>query len=224
MHVAEAVRSRRSVRAFLDRPIPADILRHVIAEAARSPSGGNLQPWRLFVLAGEPLVEFKALMQKRLAANPEPVAAEYSIYPNALPEAYRAERDRLAKAMYELAGIGRDQKLQRLMLMQRNFSFFGAPAGLFCYVDRCMGPPQWSDLGMYLQTLMLLLRGHGIDSCAQEAWSLFHDSVGEFLGPPPEWMLFCGMAIGYADPASPMDSLRSERMPVDGFAKFMGLP
>jgi nitroreductase len=224
MHVAEAVRSRRSVRGFLDRPVPPEVLRSVVAEAARAPSGGNLQPWRLFVLAGEPLAQLKARMEQRLRSNPQPVAAEYEVYPRPMPEPYRTERDRLAEAMYGLLGIPREQKLQRLMWMQNNYRFFGAPAALFCYIDRRMGPPQWSDLGMYLQTLMLLLRGHGLDSCAQEAWSLFHDTVREFIAPPQEWMLFSGMAIGYADPSSKLEALHSERMPVDSFATFMGVP
>jgi nitroreductase len=224
MHVAEAVRSRRSVRAFLDRPVASEILRSVIAEAAHAPSGGNLQPWRLFVLAGDPLAELKARMQKRITTNPQPAAAEYAIYPSPMPEPYRTERDKISEAMYGLLGIPRENKLGRLMAMQANFSFFGAPAGLFCYVDRRMGPPQWSDLGMYLQTLMLLLRGHGIDTCAQEAWSVFHDTVAEFLAPPADWMLFCGMSIGYADPSAPLDSLRSTRIPADQFAKFLGVP
>jgi nitroreductase len=86
-----------------------------------------------------------------------------------------------------------------------------------------MGPPQWSDLGMFLQTLMLLLRDEGLDSCAQEAWSVYPKTVGTLLELPPERMLFCGMAIGYADPDAPANRVHSERASLETFARFHGI-
>ncbi|MDB5988322.1 MAG: nitroreductase family protein [Nevskia sp.] len=222
MKVSEAVATRRSVRAFLDRPVPADILREVLSAAARAPSGGNLQPWRIYALAGEPLAELKAAVKRRLREKPTPPKAEYPIYPSPLGEPYRTQRYAIGEAMYALLGIPRDNKLARLQWIQNNFDFFGAPVGLLCYVDRQMGIPQWSDLGMYLQTVMLLLREHGLDSCAQESWSIYHDTVREVLAPPERWTLFCGMAIGYADHAVPLDRLQTERMPLAEFATLRG--
>jgi nitroreductase len=99
-------------------------------------------------------------------------------------------------------GFPRENKIARARFFANNYQFFGAPLALFCYTDRQMGPPQWSDLGMYLQTVMLLLREAGLDSCAQECWSRYHRTVREFLNPPEEWILFCGMAIGYKDEAA----------------------
>lgn len=223
MNVTEAVASRRSVRAFLDTPVPAAVLREVVEQAARSASGGNLQPWRLYVVAGEPLAAFKKTMEKRLVTGPTSDPTEYDIYPPDLWDPYRTERYVVGEEMYALLGTPRTDKAGRLRQFARNFQFFGAPAALFCYVDRRMGRPQWSDLGMYLQTLMLLLRAHGLDSCAQECWSVYQKTVGEFLQPPAELMLFCGMAIGYADPDAPVNRLRTRRLPLDQFATFRGL-
>ncbi|MGB8365853.1 MAG: nitroreductase [Rhizomicrobium sp.] len=222
MNVSDAVRSRHSVRAFLDRPVPKDILREILELAARAPSGGNVQPWRLYAVTGEPLAAFKAKMHERIATNPSPDPLEYHIYPESLWEPHRTYRFRVGEQMYGLIGIPRDDKAGRVAQFQRNYQFFGAPTALFTYIDKRMGPPQWSDLGMYLQTVMLLLREHGLDSCPQECWSTYSAMVREFLGAPTELMLFCGMAIGYRDPDAPINALVTERAPIDDFATFKG--
>lgn len=222
MRVTEAVQSRRSVRAFLDRPVPADVLREAVDLAARAPSGGNLQPWRIYVIAGPVLADLRDRVAGRLQHADPTERPEYAIYPPNLWEPHRTERFELGEAMYATLGIPREDKAGRLRQFAQNFEFFGAPAGLFCYIDRRMGPPQWSDLGMYLQTLMLLLRERGLDSCPQECWSVYPKTVASVLQPPAELMLFCGMAIGYADPDAPVNRLRSHRLPLDRFAEFRG--
>src|SRR5580698_1820457 len=158
MNVTEAVRSRHSIRAFLDKPVPESVLREVLETAARAASGGNLQPWRIYALAGAPLAQFKAKMAERLKTNPSPDPLEYHVYPQDLWEPHRTWRFRVGEQMYGLVGIPREDKVGRLRWFAHNYDFFGAPAALFCYIDKHMGPPQWSDLGMYLQTAMLLLR------------------------------------------------------------------
>jgi nitroreductase len=94
---------------------------------------------------------------------------------------------------------------------------------VFCYIDRGMGQPQWSDLGMYLQSLMLLLREEGLDSCAQECWAVYPKTISRFLGAPEQHLLFCGMAIGYADPNEPVNQLVTQRAPLEEFASFRGI-
>lgn len=221
MEVSEAVASRRSVRGFLPEPVDGAVIRRVLTRAARAPSGGNLQPWHVDVVAGEPLAELKAIMRARLATGSEVPA--YAIYPAILPEPYRSHRFEVGEDLYAALGIPRGDKAGRLAWFAQNFGFFGAPLALFTSVDRVMGPPQWSDLGMFLQTVMLLLREEGLDSCAQECWAIYPDTVGAFLGLPPDRMLFCGMAIGVADPAAPANALRSRRAAVDDFATFRGV-
>jgi len=123
--------------------------------------------------------------------------------------------------MYEILGIPREDKDARIQQVIKNFEFFGAPAAIFCFVDKQMGPPQWSDLGMFLQNLMLLAQEIGIDTCAQEAWAMKATSVGKFVGSPADEMLFCGMAIGYKDPDAPINQLKSKRRPLEEWAKIL---
>ena len=222
MHVNEAVASRHSCRAFLDTPVPEATVRDILERAARAPSGGNIQPWRVYVLAGEPLAELKRTLAPRMGELPKGEGAEYAIFPSPLKEPYLSRRFAVGELLYESLTIPRADKPARYRQYARNFVFFDAPVGLFFSLDRDMGPPQWSDLGMYLQTVMLLARGHGLHTCAQEAWTSWHKTVSPFLGIPPEHILFCGMALGHADLHAPINSWRSPREPLDGYATFRG--
>ena len=224
--VTDALDSRLSVRDFLPTPVSAEQIRQVLATASRSPSGGNVQPWRIDVVAGARLTELKALMQRRLAevaAGDKSESPEYDIYPKELVSPHRDYRFKIGEDMYARLGIPREDKPARLRWFARNYQFFGAPMALFCSVDRRMGPPQWSDLGMFLQSVMLLLREAGLDSCAQECWAVYPRTISEFVGIPAERMLFTGMAIGYRNSEHPINQLRSERAAVDDFSRFHGL-
>lgn len=216
MDVSDAVARRKSVRRFTDAPVDDGTLRDLVERAARAPSGGNVQPWRIYVLNGDSMNRFREFIADRPV---EP--GEYEIYPPNLWEPYRTNRFALGEAMYATLGIGRDDKAGRLAQFAHNGDFFGAPAALFCFIDRGMGPPQWSDLGMYLQTFMLLAQEAGLDTCPQEYWSVRHGAVQQFVGAPAEEMLFCGMSIGHADETHPINSLVSERMPLDQWATFL---
>lgn len=224
MKVSEAVASRRSIRAFTPEPVAEAVVRRVVERAARAPSGGNVQPWRIVVAAGEVLEQIKSSVRQALAAGRFGDSDEYRIYPENLWEPHRTERFTVGEELYRLLGIPREDKAARLRQFAKNYEMFGAPVGLFCYIDRRMGPPQWSDLGMYLQTLMLLFQEEGVDTCAQEAWSTFAGAVGQVLHPPAELLLFCGMAIGHRDPAAAVNSLQTRRLPLAAFAEFRGFP
>ncbi|MBP0621672.1 nitroreductase [Cupriavidus consociatus] len=223
MKVSQAVASRKSVRGFLDKPVPADTIRRVLDAAARAPSGGNLQPWHIHVIGGEALERLRGIMRERIAHAPKGEDREYHVYPPELVAPYRDRRFAVGEALYHSLGIPREDKARRLAQFASNFTFFGAPMALFCTVDRRMGPPQWSDLGMYLQTVMLLLREEGLDSCAQECWAMYPETIGSFLQLPAERMLFTGMAIGYEDPGAPANQLRAARAPLTEFAEFIGI-
>ncbi|HOA93536.1 MAG TPA: nitroreductase [Quisquiliibacterium sp.] len=223
MDVYEAVASRHSIRAYLDRPVPPDTIRRVLTAAARAPSGGNLQPWHIDVVGGAELARLKAIMRTRVVEAPGGEEKDYDVYPKELVAPYRDYRFQVGEDMYGLLGIPREDKAARLGWFARNYQFFDAPLALFCTVDRRMGKPQWSDLGMYLQTVMLLLRAEGLDSCAQECWSTYPQTITAFLGTPAERMLFTGMAIGYADPQHPINRLVTRRAPLDDFATFRGI-
>jgi nitroreductase len=223
MKVSEAILTRITTRAFLDKPVPGQVLREILEVAKRAPSGGNLQPWRVWVLGGEEMVRFKALIKEKLAVSPRGEGTEYHIYPPELKEPYKARRFKCGEDMYATINIPREDKFGRLINFARNFEFFGAPVGMFFAIDRQMQQGQWADLGMFMQSIMLLAREHGLHTCPQEAWAIWHKTVGEFFAIPPELMLFCGMGIGYMDEAHPINSLRTERAALDEFATFVGI-
>ena len=222
VNVDEAVLSRMSCRAFLADPVPEDTLRSILDTARQSPTGGNLQPRHVYVLTGAPLQQFRTLIRSRMAALPSGEGSEYEIYPPKLKERYRTRRYKCGEDMYATIGVCRENKMARLMQFARNYEFFGAPVGLFFCIDRDMGPPQWSDLGMYMQTVMLLARQHGLHSCAQEAWSVWHPTIEQFLEMPAELMVFAGMSLGYRDETAPINSLRTDRAPLSEIATFRG--
>lgn len=222
MDVYQAVDQRASVRGFGDRVVDRAVIERVLRAASRAPSGGNLQPWKFYVLTGEPLAEVKRLAGARVVDRDAPDVPEYPIYPAELTSPYRDRRFSCGELLYSALGIPREDKAGRMRQFANNFEFFGAPVGAFCYIDRQMGSPQWSDMGMYLQTVMLLLEAEGLSSCAQEAWSMYHRTVAEVVRPPDELMLFCGMAIGYRDSKNPANKVRMERAPLEETVSLLG--
>ena len=217
MNVTDAVLSRSSIRSFLNKPVSDELLKALLEKSSRAASGGNLQPWKIFVINNSSMKDFLDFQE----GWTEPEVPAYDIYPPKLKEPYRTSRFELGEQMYELLGIGREDKDARITQVMKNFKFFGAPCAFFCFVDRQMGPPQWSDLGMFLQTFMLLAKEAGLDTCAQEAWSMKHDSVSKFVKAEDSDILFCGMAIGYRDESALVNSLKSERRPLKEWAKFL---
>ena len=217
MNISEAVLSRSSIREFKDSPVSNSLIKDLLEKSSHSPSGGNLQPWNIFVLNEKSMsrfLEFQSTWNK-------PETPAYEIYPQNLKEPYRTSRYQLGEEMYSLLNISREDKEARINQVMKNFSFFGAPAALFCFIDKTMGPPQWSDLGMFLQTFMLLAKEAGLDTCAQEAWSIKQESVQKFVGADSDLLLFCGMAIGYKSDNSIINDLRSTRRPINEWAKFL---
>lgn len=217
MDVVDAVHKRTSIRQFDSRGVDGELLRSLLKDASFAPSGGNVQPWRIYVVEGESMERMRAF----LATQPPLDQPEYEIYPAGLTEPYRTNRFTIGEQMYATLGIAREDKEGRRRQFAHNNDFFGAPAAIFCYIDRQMGPPQWSDCGMFLQTFMLLATEQGLSTCAQEYWSVRHKSVSAFVGAPDNEMLFCGVAIGYADESAPVNRLRSERMPLDQWVTFV---
>jgi nitroreductase len=219
LDVYEAVTSRRAVRAFTDRPVLRPTLERVVSAAAWAPSASNLQPWHAYVLTGDPLAELKKRAGERVATGEAWDEPEYEMYPPALKSPYRERRSAFGEQRYGALGIAREDIEARQRAASANWDAFGAPAALFCYIDRDLGPAQWSDVGMYLQTVMLLLRAEGLHSCTQMAWAKYHRSVAEILSPPDELILFCGMSIGFEDATA--DPTRTGRAPLEETVTFV---
>jgi nitroreductase len=223
MNVFEAIESRIACRWFLDKPVAPAIVRDLIVRAARAASGGNLQPWHVYALTGAPLAALKRQVAGVIAGrDPRHEEAEYPIYPKTMWEPYKSRREDHGMQLYGALGVARDDVEGRLAQYKRNFEFFNAPVALFIAIDRRLGPGQWADLGGYIQALMVLARGYGLDTCPQESWARMHATVSKFVDMPPEQMLFCAVAVGYGDHAHPANSFRSPRAAPPEFCRFLG--
>jgi nitroreductase len=222
MKVSEALDSRMSCRAFLPDAVPEATLRQILEAAHRAPSGGNLQPWYVDVLTGAPLAALVERVQPLIAQHPMGYTPEYPVYPSPLGEPYRTRRFQNGEDLYATIGVARADLRARLRQFARNFVAFGAPVVLFVCIDRGMGSAQWSDVGMFMQSVMLLAREHGLHTCAQESWSGWYREVAEAIELPAERMLFSGIALGYRDESAPINRLRTSRVPLTEFATFRG--
>jgi len=221
--VDAAITSRRSVRAFLDTPVPRETIEDLLRVAARAPSGTNTQPWKVYVLTGASRAE---LVRKIQAAYDDPDERarhreEYAYYPTDWVSPYVDRRRKVGWDLYGLLGIGKTDKERMHAQHRRNYAFFDAPVGLMFTIDRILRQGSWLDYGMFLQNMMVAARARGLDTCPQAAFTQFHRIIIEHLSAPASEMLVCGMSLGYADPAAPENRLVTEREPVAGFARFL---
>lgn len=226
MSAVEAVRTRRSVRAFTDRPVPRETVDLILALAARAPSGSNIQPWKVYAIAGSARA---ALSAELLAAHADPAGSagsaeppEYHYYPRVWREPYLARRRKVGWGLYGAIGIAKGDKAAMSRQHGRNYDFFGAPVGLFYTLERDMEKGSWLDLGMFMQNVMVVARGLGLDTCPQQAFCNHHRIVRRHLGIPDGEILVSGMALGHADPDAPENRFDTEREPVEAFTRFTG--
>ncbi|KPC64695.1 nitroreductase [Streptomyces chattanoogensis] len=220
MDVYEAVNSRRAVRTFSDEPVSQEVLERVLTAAGRAPSSGNLQPWHVYVVTGEPLAELKRRATARVLAGDPGDEREFPMYPAELTSPYRERFSAAAAQRYKALGIKRDDAARPTKMAALNSDAFGAPVVLFCYLDRSMGPGQWGDAGMYLQTVMLLLRAEGLHSCPQVMWTIYRETVSQIVGADEGLVLFCGVSVGFEEEGGPR--LRSGRADMAETVRFIG--
>ncbi len=220
--VADALHRRRSVRAFSDTPVDREVLKRIFAAAQRAPSGGNLQPWQATVLTGAPWQQVKDAVGARLAMGRDDYQPEYDIYPKGLTDPWESRRFGIGEALYASLGIPRENKAGRLAQFVENYRGFGAPVMLFLHCSRIMGPPQWSDMGMWLQSVMLLLVENGLASCPQECWAMYGATVRETLGLDDGQILFAGLAIGHADEGAAVNQWSVPRVGIEEAIDWQG--
>ncbi len=221
--VDEAITSRRSIRAFLPKPVERSDIEALLAVAARAPSGSNTQPWKVKVVTGAAL---KTLSDEILKAYMDPAQAashteEYNYYPKQWVAPYVDRRRKVGWDLYALMGLTRDNKAGMQAQHGRNYTFFDAPVGLIFTVDRVMEQGSWLDYGMFLQNIMVAARGRGLDTCPQAAFTIYHGVISRVLQLPVNEQLVCGMALGYADTSKIENSLITERESVEGFTQFL---
>ena len=219
MDVLEALATRRTCRAFLPTPVPREAVETILTAAGRAPSGGNLQPWRVVALAGHALHE---LTDAIADAQPLPEGGNNYTYPPNLWEPYRTRRFKNGEDLYKTIDIPREDKTARLEQMAKNGLFFGAPVGVIMLVDERMGYAQWVDLGIYLQSFMLLATERGMATCAQGYWRRFRDTVEAQLEVQEPYRVAYGIALGYEDVNAPINNLRADRAPTEEWSQLRG--
>lgn len=219
MNVSDAVQARRSIRQYLDKPVPQDVLVRVLDKARMAPSGYNFQPWEAVVVSGAPLQDLAARIKAAKPQDPE----EYCLVSPETPEHYYQRRDAIMAERLASIGVTREDKEGRAALMARNLDFFDAPTSLFVFTHRAMGLPQWADLGIWLQTVMLLLVEEGLATCPQESMYQFARLIKQFTGVSDEThILWTGLAIGWPDPAAPLNNYPRPRVALDEQVRFLG--
>jgi nitroreductase len=220
--VTGALQRRISTREFRPEPLAEALVRQILDVARWAPSGGNLQPWKVIAVAGAERAAVIELARRIHAAEGPDETTERPVYPPNLWEPYRTRRFKLGEDMYALLGIPRSDRAGRLARFARNYEMFGAPVALFFVIDERMGHGQWAHLGMFMQSIALAALERGVSSCMQEAWATLRLSLKSHFALDEHEIVYCGMALGYADETAAVNSLRSDRAPVEEFATFRG--
>ena len=222
--VEDAITSRRSIRCFLPDPVGRETVEHLLAVASRAPSGTNIQPWKVYVVAGEAKAALSAAILEAYDSGQdgdEKFEREYNYYPLEFTEIHLARRRKIGWDLYGLLGIAKGEKDKMHTQHRRNFMFFDAPVGLVFTIDRALQIGSWLDYGMFLQNIMVAARGLGLHTCPQAAFANYHVLIREQLGIPEDEVVICGMSLGTADAEAIENTLVTEREPVEGFATFI---
>ena len=220
--IERAIAERRSVRGFENRPVSRDLVERILDIAARAPSGTNMQPWRVYVVAGEAKRALSDAIARERAAGAAHREGEYRYYPEKFFEPYLSRRRKIGWDLYGLLGIKRGDDAAMHAHHGKNFEFFGAPIGMIFTIDRRLEIGSWLDYGMFLQNIIIAARAHGLETCPQAAFAGFHDVVRANLGIDRGEVVVCGMAMGYPDWSVPENRLETTREAAASFTSFRG--
>ena len=221
--IDDAINTRQSVRAFLPTPVESATVQELLKLAARSASGSNIQPWRVRVVAGDVREQVvKAIFDAVERDGFEPYQREWNYYPVNWREPFLGRRRKIGWDMYSLLGVAKGDFEGTQRARMRNYEFFGAPVGMIFTLDEDLEIGSWLDLGIYLGTLMIAARGHGLHTCPQAAFADFHKVIRPILDIPEKEIIVCGMALGHIDPDAPVNQLATSRAPLADFASFEG--
>lgn len=220
MTVEEAIAGRRSIRAFLDKPVPRELIDRILTIAGRAPSGSNIQPWKVWVLEGAVKTALSAELKAQHEAGLEG-EWPYAYYPQKWREPYLGRRRACGFGLYAKVGIAKGDAAAMKAQHGRNFLFFDAPVGLIFTIDKDMELGSWLDYGMFLQSIMVAARAFDLETCPQAAFAPRHKTIARRLGIPDSEMLVCGMALGYADWSNTVNEFTPERLPLGEFVHYV---
>lgn len=218
--VFEAARTRRSIRAYKREPVPIETVREIVALGRHAPSGSNTQPWRVHVLTGEALQRVTSALEHAFLSGEPTNKRDYKYYTDPIEEPYLARRRQCGWGLYGTLGIGRGEREKSKAFVARNYEFFGAPVGLVFYIDRNLERGSWLDYGMFLQTIMLAARARGLHTCPEASIANYPNLLRRELGISDDYMIVCGMAMGYADPHDIVNTFQPPHIELDDYAVF----
>ena len=221
MSIDDALKARRSVRAFRPDPVPRALIEEILQVASRAPSGTNIQPWKIHVVAGEVRERLVREVLAHRQTGPADTHAEFPRWAKR-KEPYITRMRTLGKAMYGLLGVPRGDPAANDRQWARNYQFFDAPVGLILTIDKALDSMSYFDVGMFAMAIMLAAKARGLDTCGQGAWNNFWSVTRRVLAVPDDEFIICGISLGYADETAPVNTLVSEREPVEAFATFHG--
>jgi nitroreductase len=219
--VFDAARTRRSIRAYKSDPVPPAVLREIVAVARHTPSGSNIQPWRVHVLTGATLKRVGDSIKHAFLSDEPGHTRDYEYYTDPVYEPYLTRRRQCGWGLYGTLDIGRGDYEKSKAYRARNYEFFGAPAGLIFTIDRGLEKGSWLDYGMFLQTIMLAARAKGLHTCPEAAIASYPDVVRRELSLTHDSVVICGMAMGYADPDAVINTFQPARIDIDEYAVFL---
>ena len=220
MNLNEIIKSRYSVRNFTDDTVDIKTIREILEIASNAPSGGNIQPWKVYVVTGSTK---EKLIKKALNNfdNGVQEKIEYDIYPNPLDKEYKRRRSECARDMYTALSIEQDDIELRLSQIRENFKFFGAPVGMIVTIDKSFAENGWGHVGMFIQNICLSAVERDMGTCLQESWSIYPETVKDILNIPDNEVVWCGIALGYPNKEHPINNYRTSRESIEKFVTFI---
>ena len=211
------------MRAFKPDPVPRGTVERILTLAARSPSGSNIQPWKVRAVAGEKRLALSAAIQQAIDRDGSAAyRRDWNYYPVNWREPFLSRRRKIGWDLYSLAGVAKGDREAGEAQRRRNFDFFDAPVGMIFTLDEDLEIGSWLDLGIFIGAVMIAARGEGLDTCPQAAFADYHAIIREQLGIPANEIVICGMALGHADEAAAVNRLVTERATLNGWATLSG--
>jgi len=221
--VDAAITGRRSIRKFLNKPVKRAIVEQILSVSARAPSGTNMQPWHVHIVADKAMTDLSSDLLDAHSNNQQEHKSEYSYYPDTFTEPYRSRRKKVGVDLYGLLDIEKGAVAKMHAQHGRNYLFFDAPVGLIFTIDRNLKIGSWLDYGMFLQNIMIAARARGLDTCPQAAFAQYHKIIRDHLNISTEQIIVCGMSLGFKDASAIENQLETEREPLANFTRFYDL-
>ena len=220
MNVLDAIQGRQSVRSFQKKEVPQEIIEKILNISKFAPSGGNTQPWKIYVLSKKVMKELEVSVLSNLD-NGISETPNFDIYPQPMSDHLKNRVKECGKLMYGALEIGKEDLEGRLNQLKQNFSFFGAPVGMLVTVEKEVDLNGWGHVGHFIQNICLSSMEFGLGTCLQESWSMYPETAQNIVQFQESEILWCGIALGFPDLDHPINSYRTPRENLQEFVKFL---